>query len=156
METTSTTGSPEAPLGSLPEDERLRERLASVNRVAVIGIKAGERDDAFRVPRYLQARGVRLLPVNPKLESVLGERAYASIADVPEPVDLVNVFRASPHVAGHAEEILRLSPRPRGVWLQLGIRDDDAVRRLADAGLWVVQDRCLMVEHHRLFPLETP
>jgi predicted CoA-binding protein len=134
------------------DDFALRELLAQVHTIAVVGIKSGADDDAFRVPRYLQQHGYRILPVNPKLDSVLGERAYASLAEIGEPVDLVNLFRAPAHVPGHVPEILALRPRPRGVWMQLGITHPEAARRLREAGIAVVEDRCLMVDHRRLFP----
>ncbi len=133
-----------------PGDDELRELLAGMRTVAVVGIKAGDRDDAFRVPRYMQAHGYRIIPVNPKLDRVLGELAVPSVAEIREPVDLVNLFRDSRHVPGHVDEILALSTLPRVVWMQLGIRHDAQARRLAQAGVAVVQDRCLMVEHDRL------
>ncbi len=133
-----------------PGDDELRELLAGMRTVAVVGIKAGDRDDAFRVPRYMQAHGYRIIPVNPKLDRVLGELAVPSVAEIREPVDLVNLFRDSRHVPGHVDEILALSTLPRTVWMQLGIRHDAQARRLAQAGVAVVQDRCLMVEHDRL------
>ena len=131
-------------------DAELRELLRRVRSIAVLGIKDGADDDAFRVPRYMQAHGYRIIPVNPKLATVLGEPAKAKLAEITGGVDLVNVFRASQHVPAHVDEILALSPRPLAVWLQLGIRHDEAAARLAAAGIAVVQDRCLMVEHRRL------
>lgn len=132
-------------------DEQLREVLQGVKRIAVLGAKSGASDDAFRVPHYLQAHGFRILPVNPKLDSVLGERAWPELGALPEAPDLVNVFRAAAHVARHTDEILRLDPLPKVVWLQLGIRHDESAERLRQAGIRVVQDLCLMVEHARLF-----
>lgn len=132
-------------------DEQLRELLRRVKRIAVLGAKAGPADDAFRVPRYLQACGFRILPVNPKLDSVLGERAWPGLGALPEAPDLVNVFRAPSHVPRHVDEILQLDPLPKGVWLQLGVRHDESAQRLRQAGIHVVQDLCLMVEHARLF-----
>jgi hypothetical protein len=131
-------------------DAELRELLRRVRSIAVLGIKDGASDDAFRVPRYMQAHGYRIVPINPKLATVLGEAAKAKLAEITGGVDLVNVFRASQHVPAHAEEILALSPRPLGVWLQLGITHAEAAARLEAAGIAVVQDRCLMVEHRRL------
>jgi predicted CoA-binding protein len=131
-------------------DAQLRQLLENVRTIAVVGIKSGEGDDAYQVPRYLQQHGYRILPVSPKLTRVLDEPATATLADVGEHVDLVNVFRAPRHVPGHVDEVLGLSPLPRAVWLQLGIRHDDAAARLAQAGVEVVQDRCLRVEHRRL------
>jgi hypothetical protein len=133
-----------------PTDSELAELLRGVQSVAVVGIKADPGEDAHRVPRYLQACGYRILPVSPKCSEVLGERCVATLAELREPVDLVNLFRAPQHVAAHAEEILALRPLPRAVWLQLGIRDDASAERLEAAGVRVVQDRCLMVEHRRL------
>jgi predicted CoA-binding protein len=131
-------------------DDALFALLSRVKTIAVVGIKAGERDDAFRVPRYMQAHGYRILPVSPKLDTVLGERCAASLADLRESPDLVNLFRASAHVPAHAEEILALPKRPLGVWMQLGISHPEARARLEAAGIAVVEDRCLMVEHARL------
>jgi hypothetical protein len=135
------------PIGS---DEELCDLLARTRTIAVVGIKAGPDDDAYRVPAYLQRAGYRIVPVSPKLERVLGEPAVASLRDVREPVDLVDLFRAPQHVPAHADEVLAMSPRPRAVWMQLGIRCDEAARRLEAAGVAVVQDRCIMVEHRRL------
>lgn len=132
------------------DDEKLRALLDGVTTIAVVGIKAGETDDAYRVPRYMQAHGYRIVPVSPKLESVLGQPVVATLAEVQEPVQLVNLFRASQHIAAHADEVLAMSPRPRAVWMQLGIEHAEAARRLRDAGIEVVENRCLMVEHRRL------
>jgi hypothetical protein len=134
-----------------PSDDELRELLESVRTIAVVGIKADPAEDAYHVPEVMQARGYRILPVSPKCSEVLGERCVAALGELRERVDMVNVFRAPQHIAGHTEEILRMQPRPKAVWLQLGIRDDASAERLAAAGISVVQDRCLMVEHARLF-----
>ncbi len=134
----------------LQSDDELRELLLRVHTIAVVGIKDGPGDDAFRVPRYMQEHGYRILPVSPKLDQVLGERAVARLGDLAEPVDLVNLFRAPAHIPTHADEILALSPLPRAVWMQLGIRHPGATACLEAAGIAVVEDRCLMVEHRRL------
>ena len=119
----------------IEDDEGLFSVMRDARNVAVLGIKAGEQDDAYRVPRYLQQQGYRIAGVNPKLESVLGEPCVPTLADVVAPVDLVDVFRASGHVAGHVDEVLALDALPRCVWLQLGIRDDASARRLEEAGI---------------------
>jgi hypothetical protein len=134
----------------MTDDGELREILERCRSIAVVGIKAGADDDAFRVPHYMQAHGYRILPVSPRLELVLGERVFPSLAAVDVPIDLVDLFRAPQHLPGHAEEILALEPRPLAAWFQLGIRHDESARRLRAAGIRVVQDRCLMVEHARL------
>ena len=128
----------------------MRDLLRRVRSIAVLGIKDGADDDAFRVPRYMQAHGYRIVPINPKLASVLGEPALPSLAALDSGVDLVNVFRAPQHVPAHVDEILALSPPPLAVWLQLGITHAEAAAKLAAAGIAVVEDRCLMVEHRRL------
>ena len=134
----------------IESDDEIRELLARARSIAVVGIKAGEEEDAFRVPAYLQQQGYRIVPVSPKLERVLGEPAVASLREIGEPIDLVDLFRAPQHLPAHADEILAMSPRPRAAWLQLGIRHDEVARRLEAAGIAVVQDRCIMVEHRRL------
>jgi hypothetical protein len=115
-----------------------------------VGIKSGPADDAFRVPRYMQQHGYRIAPVSPKLAAVLGERCVPALRDVREPVDLVNLFRAPQHLPAHVDEILALDPLPFAAWFQLGIRHDESAARLRAAGVRVVQDACLMVEHARL------
>lgn len=134
----------------MTSDADLREILERCRSLAVVGVKGGADDDAFRVPRYMQAHGYRILPVSPKLERVLGERVFPSLAAVDAPIDLVNLFRAPQHLPAHVDEILALDPLPFAAWFQLGIRHDEAARRLREAGLRVVQDRCLMVDHRRL------
>ncbi|HVH13323.1 MAG TPA: CoA-binding protein, partial [Longimicrobium sp.] len=86
----------------------------------------------------------------PDVTEILGKKVYRSVAAIPEPVDLVNIFRRSQDVPPHVDDIL--AARPRAVWMQSGIRNDEAARRLAEAGIRVVQDRCLMVEHRRFRP----
>lgn len=135
----------------LTDDAALRVLLEATLSIAVLGIKAGESDDAYRVPLYLQRAGYRILPVSPRLTSVLGEPCVASLKELAQPADLIDVFRAPANIPAHTDEILALPWRPRGVWLQLGIRDDASAARLEAAGIQVVQDKCLMVEHRRLF-----
>ncbi|HVN38021.1 MAG TPA: CoA-binding protein [Myxococcota bacterium] len=132
------------------DDAGLRRLLGSARTIAVLGIKAGEQDDAYRVPHYLTRHGYRVLPVSPKLESVLGERCVPRLAELDTPADLIDVFRAPAHLPAHTDEILALGWKPRVVWLQEGIRDDASAARLEAAGIAVVQDRCIMVEHRRL------
>ncbi len=134
----------------IESDDALRQLLERVRSIAVVGIKTGPGEDAFRVPRYMQEHGYRILPVSPKLDRVLGEPCVPSIASLEDRPDLVNLFRASAHIPGHVDEILSLPENPVGVWLQLGISNPDATRRLEEAGITVVEDRCLMVEHGRL------
>lgn len=134
----------------LRSDRELRALLEATHTIAVLGIKDGAHEDAFRIPRYLQRAGFRILPVSPKLREVLGERAAASVGELTEPVDMIDVFRAPAHIPGHVEEILAMKRRPKSVWLQLGI-SHPATAKLESAGIAVVEDLCIMVEHARLF-----
>lgn len=131
-------------------DESLADLLRETRTIAVVGIKDHPEEDAYRIPLYMQQAGYRILPVNPKLDRVLGEPCFPDLGAVDETIDLVNLFRASDHVSGHVDEILALEPRPRAVWMQLGIHNGEAAQRLRDAGIFVVQDRCIMVDHRRL------
>lgn len=133
--------------------EGMRDVLRSAKRVAIIGIKPEDRATApaFYVPRYLQGAGYEIVPVPvyyPEVTTILGEPVFRSLAEIPGEVDLVVVFRRSGDVAKHVDEILE--KKPDAVWLQLGIRNDEAAARWAAAGIKVVQDRCSMVEHRSL------
>jgi hypothetical protein len=132
------------------DDSLLREIFDRCASIAVVGIKAGARDDAFRVPQYMQQNGYRIVPISPKLDAVLGACCIASLRELRESVDLVNLFRAPQHLPAHVDEILAMDPLPFAVWFQLGIRHDESAARLRAAGVRVVQDTCLMVEHARL------
>jgi predicted CoA-binding protein len=132
--------------------EEMRE-LLDADTIAVIGCSDTPGKAAHDVPAYLQERGYEIVPINPTRERVLGRPADDDLADVSERVDLVGVFRPSEEVSGIVDAVLDRGRRRgdvRGVWLQLGIRDDAAAARAREAGLLVVQDRCLKVEHGRL------
>ena len=131
-------------------DGELRTLLREVDSIAVVGIKADPTADAHEVPAYMQRAGYRILPVSPKQREVLGEPCVPSLADLSQPCDLVNLFRAPAHIPAHTDEILALAAPPRAVWMQLGIAHEESAARLRAAGIGVVQDLCLMVEHHRL------
>jgi uncharacterized protein len=134
------------------DDDGVRAILRAATKVAVIGAKVGAGEPAYYVPGYLASHGYRIFPVNHKLvgSELHGAKAVATVADLREPVDVIEVFRRPLYLPGHAAEILGLPWRPRAVWFQLGIRHDGAAERLARAGIQVVQDRCMMPEHRRL------
>jgi predicted CoA-binding protein len=136
----------------IDDDAGLRRILLETRTVAVLGAKAHRGEPAYYVPAYLAERGYRILPVNPRFEGqvIHGAKVVASIAELPEPVEVVEIFRRPQYLPGHAEEILALEPVPAVVWFQLGIRNAEAAERLARAGVRVVQDRCMMPEHRRL------
>ncbi len=129
-------------------DGRLRELLRAAKTIAVVGISDDPSRASFGVSRYLQRSGYRILPVNPNVADVHGEKAYPSLEELPESPDIVNVFRRSEHVAGLVEGALATGAKL--FWTQLGVRDDEAAKKLEAAGMMVVQDRCLMIEHMRL------
>jgi predicted CoA-binding protein len=137
----------------LEDDEKIRALLRSTRRIAVLGIKteAQANKPAYYVPQFLAAERLEVIPVPvyyPEVQEILGRRVYRKLADVPGDIDLVDVFRRPRDVPGHVEDLL--AKRPRAVWLQLGIRNDEAAEALARGGIQVVQDRCLMVEWRRL------
>jgi uncharacterized protein len=137
----------------LDDDARIRDLLRSTKRVAVLGMKteAQAGQAAFYVPEYLAAEGVDVIPVPvyyPQVEQILGRKVYRKVADVPGPIDIVDVFRRPGDVPAHLDDLR--AKKPRAVWLQLGIRNDAAAEALARDGILVVQDRCLMVDWRRL------
>jgi uncharacterized protein len=134
-------------------DEEIRELLAATRRIAVLGMKteAQSYQPALYVPQYLVAAGLEVVPVPvyyPEATHILGLKVYRKLADIPGEVDMVDVFRRPQDIPPHLEDIF--AKRPRSVWFQSGIRNDAAAERLARAGIKVVQDRCLMVEHRTL------
>jgi len=138
---------------NLIEDaDGLRRLLAETRRVAVLGMRPESHSTrpAFYVPQYLHAAGLEVVPVpvhHPEAETILGQQVYFKLADVPGSIDMVDVFRRAEDIDAHLEDIL--AAKPKAVWFQSGIRNAAAAERLARAGIKVVQDRCLMVDHRR-------
>jgi uncharacterized protein len=134
-------------------NQQIRDLLAATKTIAVLGIKteAQSNQPAFYVPRYLASAGFEVIPVPvyyPQVTEILGQPVYRKLVDVPNDVDMVNVFRRSEDVPAHLDDIL--AKKPKAVWMQSGISNDDVAKALAQAGIKVVQDRCLMVEHRYL------
>ena len=137
----------------LTTDAEVAELLRETRRIAVLGIKPEDHagQPAYYVPKYMQAAGYEIIPVPvyyPDVTEILGEKVYRRLADIPGDIDMLNIFRRSKDIFQHVDAILER--KPKSVWLQLGIRDDDAAERFAKAGIKVVQDLCLMVEHRAL------
>ena len=132
----------------IERDDEIRALLERTRRIAVLGIKTRDAGGpAYYVPAYAQEVGFDVVPVPvyfPEVTEILGQPVHRRLADVPGPIDLVNVFRRSKDVAPHLPDML--AARPAAVWMQSGIRDDAVAEELARAGIDVVQDRCLMVE----------
>lgn len=132
-----------------PSDDALKALLATVCRIAIVGISNKPDRASHRVARYLQAAGYEILPVNPRLHAWEGLPAYPTLQAIPGPIDLVDVFRKSEEIAPVVADAL--AKGCRAFWLQLGIRNDEAVAPLLAQGITVVQELCLKVEHQRLF-----
>jgi len=131
--------------------EGIRRIIAETRRVAVLGIKEGDHRPAHFVPEYAQRAGCEIVPVPvyyPDATEMLGEKVYRTISAIPGEVDMVNVFRKSEDIPPHLDDII--AKRPKSVWFQLGIVNDEAAERLAREGIDVIQDRCLLVELRRL------
>jgi len=131
------------------DDEQIRRILHDTRTIAVVGISPREERDSHRVARYLQRVGYHIIPVNPRLTEVLGEPCYPDLASVPEEVDLVDVFRAPEEAPAISRDATRIGAET--LWMQLGIVSDEAAGIAGSAGLQVVMDRCLKLEHQRLF-----
>ncbi len=134
------------------DDGYIRGILNAVKTIAMVGVSANTNRPSYFVFKYLLERGYRVIPVNPGLagQDLLGQRVYASLADIPEPVDMVDVFRAAQYIPGIVEQALAMQPRPGVLWLQLGIRNDEAARVAEANGIKVVMDRCPKIEYGRL------
>jgi predicted CoA-binding protein len=131
----------------------IQNLLRMIRTIAVLGIKteAQAGQPAFYVPNYLQNAGFRIIPVPvyyPAVTQILGQQVFRRLVDIPMEIDLVNVFRRSQHVSLHVDDIL--AKKPKAVWLQSGIRNDTVAETVAKAGIKIVQDRCIMVDHRYL------
>ena len=130
--------------------------LETSKRIAVIGVSASPEKPAHYVPEYMLENGYEIVSVNASMadQELFGQTVRSSLAEIDSEiegaVDMVNMFRRSEHLDGHLEDILALNPRPKYVWLQLGIRNDEFAAQLEALGIEVIQDRCLMADHHNL------
>lgn len=133
-------------------DVRLREILAASPTVAVLGLHVEPEKAAFYVPEYLHDEGYRIIGVNPQFvgQTHFGEKVRATLAEIGEPVHIVDVFRRAQDIPSHIEDILAMKPRPSVVWFQLGIKNEEAAAVLEAAGITVVQNRCTLADHQRL------
>lgn len=120
-------------------------RMLDAMTIAVVGLSSDASRASNSVSRYMQSNGYRIIPINPNETSVLGEKAYARLSDVPEKIDLVDIFRRSEEAGLHVDEAIRIGAR--GVWLQEGVVDAEAAGRALDAGLDVAMDLCILKEH---------
>ena len=131
----------------------IQQVIRDAKTIAVLGIKPESHADqaAHYVPAHMAAAGYEIIPVPvyyPDVTEILGKKVYRKLTDIGRPIDMVNVFRRPNDIPPHVDEII--AAKPKSVWFQLGIRNDEAARKLAEAGIKVVQDRCLMVEEGRM------
>jgi predicted CoA-binding protein len=133
-------------------DSYIRGILNTVKTIAMVGISPRQNRPSYFVFKYLQERGYRMIPVNPGHagQEILGRKVYAMLADIAEPVDMVDIFRASEHVLPVVREALALRPKPQVIWMQLSVRNDEAAALAEAEGVKVVMDRCPKIEYGRL------
>lgn len=132
----------------MDRDKEIRGLLQTSKVIAVVGLSADEDKPSNGVARYLMKKGFKIIPVNPGQDTILGEKSYKSLSDIPGPVDVVDIFMRSDKVLPFVEEAARL--KPKAIWLQLGITNDAAKDAAEKNGIMFVQDRCVKIEHQRL------
>ncbi len=135
-----------------PDDDLIRSILGSVKTIAVVGASPKPERPSYGVMQFLLAAGYRVIPVNPGQAggAILGLPVYASLSDVPDPIDMVDIFRQPSALPAIVDEVLAMTPRPKAIWTQLGVVNPEATDRAEAAGLQVVIDRCPSVEYPRL------
>lgn len=124
------------------------KKILEMKTIAVVGLSTNETRPSYGVAQYLLGQGYTIIPVNPGHTEILGQRSYPTLSEIPEPIDIVDVFRRPEHVIPIAQEAVAVGAR--AFWLQLGIVNDDAIKIVEEAGLLAVQNRCLKIEHARL------
>lgn len=131
-----------------PSDEKIREILTQTTTIAVVGLSPNPSRASYSVANYLKNKNYRIIPVNPKQPEVLGEKSYPNLSDIPEKIDLVDIFRRPEHIPPIVDEAIKI--KAKVIWMQSGIVNQDAAQKAKEAGLEVVMDRCMYVEHCRL------
>ena len=132
----------------MPEAEKIAELLKSAKTIAVVGLSDNPARTSYGVSAYMQSQGYRIIPVNPAISEALGEKAYPTLSEVPEKIDIVNVFRRSEYVPEVVEEAIRLGVP--AIWMQEGVVHEAAAEKARQAGIFVVMNRCILKEHGRL------
>ena len=138
--------------------EEIESILKKYKTIAIVGLSWNPAKESYKVAKYLKNKGYRIIPINPYAEIILGEECYKSLLDVPDTIEIVNIFRSAKDVLPTIDQAIELKKKlgnPRVVWMQLGIVNEKAARRARNADLTVVMDRCIMTEHERLSAKET-
>ena len=127
--------------------EEIFDILKKYKTVAVIGMSKNPEKDSYRIPEYLMKSGYRVIPVNPSADEILGQKSYKRLSDVPGDIDIVDVFRPSDDIPNYVQDVIQ--KKPKVFWEQLGIHNPEAEEKIASAGIKVVYDRCILVEHRK-------
>jgi|SRR3989338_9774650 len=131
------------------DNKAIKKLLSESKTIAVVGLSPESDKPSNEVARYLQSKGYKIVPVRPGVDEILGEKAYASLKDIPFKVDIVDVFRKPEHMPEVVTEALTI--KPKAVWMQLGIAHKEAAQKASKAGVQVVEDRCILIEHRKNF-----
>jgi len=134
-----------------PTNDQIRDMLATAGVIAVVGHSDKPYRTSYQIAQFLRHNGYKVYPVNPSVSEINGEKSYASLADIPEAIDIVNVFRRPEHLKGVTAEAISIGAG--AVWGQLGVVDEDAAEMAAEAAMPAVMDRCIKIEHQRLMPV---
>jgi predicted CoA-binding protein len=133
------------------DDAQIIKILKESKTIAVVGCSRDHEKDAHRIPKYLKEHGYRIIPVNPFADEILGEKSYKKLSEIKEPVDIVNIFRPSSEALAIVEEAVKMKIKPKVIWMQLGIINEEAAKLAEKNGITVVMNKCMMMEHRRLF-----
>ncbi|MHA1547370.1 MAG: CoA-binding protein [Alphaproteobacteria bacterium] len=133
-------------------DDEIAASLCGADTIAIVGASHKPQRPVYQVMAYLLAAGFDIVPINPGLagQDLMGQRVFARLSEVPRPIDLVDIFRRREALGGIVDEALALSPQPRTIWMQIGLRDDAAAARARAAGVATIMDRCTKIDHYRL------
>ncbi|MEM2918684.1 MAG: CoA-binding protein [Candidatus Altiarchaeota archaeon] len=131
-------------------DKKIRKILNESKTIAVVGCSRDPEKDAHKIPKYLKERGYKIIPINPFAKEILGEKSYKTLSDIKEPIDIVNIFRPSEECLQIVKEAIKLKPKPKVIWMQLGIKNEEAKKLAEKNKIKVIMDRCIMTEHKNL------
>jgi len=134
-----------------PEDDEVKAILKNNHTIAVVGLSTDPDKDSHRVAQYLLDHGYRIVPVNPKCDQILGQKCYSSLKDIPFAVDIVDIFRKIDAIPGIVDEAIAIGAKV--VWMQLGLAENASAHKAQEAGLEVVMNKCIKIEHSRYFPI---
>lgn len=137
-----------------PDDQKMSQLLRESKTIAVFGLSDNPAKASNEVAQYLQSQGYEIVPINPTANSILGRKSHPSLLDVEGSIDIVDVFRRSEQIPEVVDQVLQMKHKPKAVWIQLGIVNDEQCRRIEEAGIMAIQDACIKVDHYRLLGKE--